>query len=121
MRKSVRAMMLGVLVLLSSVTLGVVAALTAALTFAASTAFIVPGTGTHNILDPIAKTYKQNAQMRFIAPAFPACGATCNLPGVDYPASFWPIPLPGWCPNLTCDTWNVSVGTGVENLAGPSG
>jgi PE-PPE domain len=38
------------------------------------------------------------------------------LLGVDYPASFWPIPIPGWCPGLTCDTWNQSVGTGVTNL-----
>jgi PE-PPE domain len=36
--------------------------------------------------------------------------------GIPYPASFWPIPLPGWCPNLSCDTWNVSVGTGIQNL-----
>jgi hypothetical protein len=35
---------------------------------------------------------------------------------VDYPASFWPVPLPGWCPGLTCDTWNKSVGEGVANL-----
>src|ERR1700754_4336751 len=119
MRKSVRAMMLAVFVLLSSVTLSVVAAMTAALTFAASTTtFIVPGTGTHNITSPEAAQYIANAVNRFINPP-EACGSdVCAPVGVDYPASFWPIPLPGWCPNLTCDTWNESVGTGVDNLAG---
>ncbi len=33
-------------------------------------------------------------------PGNPAAG----LLGINYPASFWPIPLPGWCPNLSCDT-----------------
>jgi hypothetical protein len=116
MRKTLRALTLAVLAMLSTAVLGVVAAVTAALALAA-TAFIVPGTGTHNINPPMpVMGYKENAQKRYIGPAYTPCDATCNLQGVDYPASFFPIPLPGWCPGLSCDTWNVSVGTGVQNL-----
>src|ERR1700742_400688 len=112
MRKSARAMVLAVLVLLSSVTLGAVIAFAAVPT--PETSFIVPGTGTHNI--GTVTGYKENAQSRFIDPAGFACAGPNCVQGVDYPASFWPIPLPNWCPGLSCDTWNVSVGTGVENL-----
>lgn len=108
-------MLVAVLTLLSAIALGVVSALTAAITLAA-TALIVPGTGTHDITTVVG--YKENALNRFIAPANPSCTAAngCVLVGIPYPASFWPIPLPGWCPNLSCDTWNVSVGTGIQNL-----
>jgi hypothetical protein len=118
MRKAGRVVVLFFLGLLSSVFVGVAIALTSAVSLAA-TALIVPGTGTHNITTVIG--YKENAADRFIAPsttAVNACTSTngCVLDGIDYPASFWPIPLPGWCPGLTCDTWNESVGTGVTNL-----
>jgi PE-PPE domain len=115
MRKSARAIALVFLALLTSVVLGLTSAFMAALAVGA-TALIVPGTGTHNILTVTG--YKENARDRFIAPADPSCTQAngCVLIGIDYPASFWPIPLPGWCPGLTCDTWNQSVGTGVTNL-----
>jgi len=119
MRKASRAVVVALLTFLGAIALGVAAALTAAITFAA-TALIVPGTGTHNITTVTG--YKENAADRFIGPATQAtpffCTSTngCDLVGIPYPASFWPIPLPGWCPGLTCDTWNVSVGQGVANL-----
>jgi len=108
-------MLVAVLTFLSAVALGVASAMTAAITLAA-TALIVPGTGTHNITTVMG--YKENARDRFIAPANPSCTSSngCVLVGIPYPASFFPIPLPGWCPGLSCDTWNVSVGTGVANL-----
>jgi hypothetical protein len=114
MRKSARATFLALLTFLAAVAIGLVSTLTAAVTLAA-TALIVPGTGTHNIETVMG--YKENARDRYITPADPACTAAgCTLVGIPYPASFWPIPLPGWCPNLSCDTWNESVGTGVTNL-----
>jgi hypothetical protein len=89
--------------------------MTAAITLAA-TALIVPGTGTHNITTVMG--YLENARDRFIAPANPSCTSSNGMrPGRHpLPVSFWPIPLPGWCPGLSCDRWNVSVGTGVANL-----
>jgi hypothetical protein len=115
MRKTLRPVLVAVLTFLSAIALGAAAAMTAAITLAA-TALIVPGTGTHNI--DTVMGYKENARDRYIAPADPSCtaGNGCVLVGIPYPASFWPIPLPGWCPGLSCDTWNVSVGTGVANL-----
>ena len=108
-------MLVAVLTFLSAVALGAASAMTAAITLAA-TALIAPGTGTHNITTVMG--YLENARDRFIAPANPSCTSSngCVLVGIPYPASFWPIPLPGWCPGLSCDTWNVSVGTGVANL-----
>jgi hypothetical protein len=68
---------------------------------------IVPGTGTHNIDPPNAVTgYKENAADRFIDPSGVPCTSTdgCDLDGVDYPASFFPLGIiPGWCPGLSCD------------------
>ena len=115
MRRYARAVVVALLTFLGAVAIGVMAVLTSAVTLAAF-ALIVPGTGTHNI--DTVKGYKENALNRYIAPADPSCTTTsnCNLVGINYPASFWPIPLPGWCPNLSCDTWNVSVGTGIQNL-----
>lgn len=115
MQKWARAALLVVTSLLAAVALCVASAFAAALAFGA-VALIVPGTGTHNI--GTVTGYKENAADRFINPSGVACTSTngCDLLGVGYPASFWPIPLPGWCPGLTCDTWNKSVGEGVTNL-----
>jgi hypothetical protein len=88
----------------------------ASLALGAATALIVPGTGTPNA--NIVTDYRENAADRYIAP-FEPCTSTnkCNLVGIDYPASFFPLGFIGnWCPGYSCDTWDVSVGTGVENL-----
>ena len=118
MRKAARAIVLIFLPLVTAVVLAITSAFMSALALGA-VALIVPGTGTHNINPPNAVIgYKENARDRFIAPADPSCTEAkgCVLVGVDYPATFFPIPFPGWCPGLSCDTWNVSVGEGVENL-----
>ncbi|OPX11469.1 hypothetical protein B1790_07955 [Mycobacterium sp. AT1] len=105
--------------MLGAVGLVIGSAFAAALAFGA-TALIVPGTGTHNILPPNAVVgYKENAADRYINVSGQPCTSTdgCNLVGVDYPASFFPLAIiPGWCPGLKCDTWDKSVGTGVTNL-----
>jgi len=118
MRKTAKALVLILISFLGTVALGIASAFSASLAFAA-TALIVPGTGTHNINPPDAVTgYKENAATRYIDPAGqPVCAAATCLVGVDYPASFFPLVIfPNWCPGLTCDTWNESVGTGVTNL-----
>jgi hypothetical protein len=116
MRKSARAFVLVVLSLLTATVLGVTSAFMAAFALGAATALIVPGTGTSNA--NIVADYRENAADRYIAP-FESCTSTngCNLVGIDYPASFWPLGFIGnWCPGFQCDTWNESVGTGVEHL-----
>jgi pimeloyl-ACP methyl ester carboxylesterase len=118
MRKAARALLHVVLALLSSVALGVASALTAAVTLAA-TALIVPGTGVPNA--NIVTNYLENARDRYIAPFNPSCTATshpsCTLTGINYPASFWPLPFPGWCVPGRCEKWNDSVGQGVDALS----
>ncbi|MGU3500423.1 PE-PPE domain-containing protein [Mycobacterium sp. C31M] len=81
----------------------------------AATALIVPGTGTPNA--NIVGGYLENARDYYIAPFNPACTAAedCTLQGIDYPAQFWPIPLPGWG-GLTGDKWDVSTGKGLTGL-----
>jgi hypothetical protein len=93
---------------------------TGAISRAANYALAVPGTG-----NPMPTTSFINAEVRnFITPTNPGCGSNLNNPppnasctqvAVDYPASFWPIILFG-LNQLTSDTWNVSVSTGVQNL-----
>ncbi|MGW0158375.1 PE-PPE domain-containing protein [Mycobacterium sp. NPDC003323] len=81
----------------------------------AATALIVPGTGTPNA--NIVGNYLENARDYYIAPFNPACTAAndCALQGIDYPAQFWPIPLPGWG-GLSGAKWDVSTGEGLANL-----
>src|SRR6476619_4365817 len=127
MRKSARVLVLSFLALLTTVVLGVASAFMAAFALGAATALIVPGTGTPNANN--VADYLSHATDRFIAPFVkdpttpppgqPLCTSTndCALKGIDYPASFWPLGLIGnWCPGYSCDTWNVSVGKGVDAL-----
>jgi len=117
MRQSARALVLVVLALVASAILGVSSAFMAALAVGA-TALIVPGTGTPSA--NIVEKYMEHAADRYIAPfTGSACTSTngCNLDGIDYPASFWPLGFIGnWCPGYQCDRWDVSVGDGVESL-----
>ncbi|KUI44985.1 hypothetical protein AU197_12035 [Mycobacterium sp. IS-1590] len=112
MRKCIRVVLLALLGLLSATVLGAAAALVAAVSLAA-TALIVPGTGTPNAnsvgeyMPNFRDYYMQKTQCD---------DASCELEGVNYPASFWPIPLPGWCDPGRCEKFNVSVAAGVENL-----
>ena len=118
MRKSARVLVLSFLAFLTTVVLGVASAFMAAFALGAATALIVPGTGTPNA--NIVKDYLQHAdrpvyQRRSTQAAHPPTIAT--LTGIDYPASFWPLGFIGnWCPGYSCDTWNVSVGKGVQTL-----
>jgi pimeloyl-ACP methyl ester carboxylesterase len=115
MRKSVRVVFLTFLALLTSTALSVASAFVASLALAA-TALIVPGTGTPNA--DVVALYREHAADRYIAPFNPSCTSTngCNLNGVPYPASFFPLGFIGnWCPGYKCDTWNASVGAGVDN------
>jgi pimeloyl-ACP methyl ester carboxylesterase len=117
MRKSARVLVLSFLAFLTTVVLGVASAFMAAFALGAATALIVPGTGTPNANN--VADYLSHATDRYIKPFDPNCTSTngCALKGIDYPASFWPLGFIGnWCPGYSCDTWNVSVGKGVDAL-----
>jgi hypothetical protein len=124
MRKSAKALLLVLVAVIGSVGLTIGAAFSAAFAFGATLALIVPGTGTHNV-DSIP-IYRGNAALRYIDPTIAAPGnkvcsdanpTSCNTLGVPYPATFFPLVIfSGWCPGLSCDTWNKSVGTGVDQL-----
>ncbi len=105
---------------LITVLLAIAVSVASTLTLAAAlaaTALIVPGTGTPdaNGIDG----YLENARDYYIAPFNPSCTADndCTLEGINYPAQFWPIPLPGWG-GLTGDKWDVSTGAGLSTLNG---
>ncbi|WP_162461286.1 MULTISPECIES: PE-PPE domain-containing protein [unclassified Mycolicibacterium] len=112
--RTIPAALAVMLAVLGTVLLGVVSVVTAAFTLAA-TALIVPGTGTPNA--NIVAGYKENADNYYIAPFNPLCtqANNCALTGINYPAQFWPIPLPGWG-GLSGAKWNVSTGEGIANL-----
>ncbi|MGY4648724.1 PE-PPE domain-containing protein [Mycobacterium sp. URHB0021] len=126
MRKTSRAIVLVFVSLLTTFLLGFASAFVSALALGA-TALIVPGTGTPNA--NIIPDYLEHARDYYMNGTACSNTGTSNCPvnttgnpanpgllGIDYPATFWPVPLPGWCPGLSCDTWNASVGTGVANL-----
>lgn len=102
------------LTVLTAVLITVASTLTMAVALAA-TALIVPGTGTPNA--NIVGSYLENARDYYISPFNPACTADndCALQGIDYPAQFWPIPLPGWG-GLQGAKWDVSTGEGLSML-----
>ncbi len=102
------------LTLLTAVLITVASTLTMAVALAA-TALIVPGTGTPNA--NIVGDYMENARDYYISPFNPACTEAndCALQGIDYPAQFWPIPLPGWG-GLQGAKWDVSTGEGLSTL-----
>jgi PE-PPE domain len=121
MRKSAKALLLVLVAVIGSVGLTIGAAFSAAFAFGATLALIVPGTGTHDVLT--ATQYRDNAGYRYIdragGPTVCTSQTSCNTQGVDYPATFFPLVIfNGWCPGLSCDTWNKSVDTGVTNLNG---
>ncbi|MCV7298204.1 PE-PPE domain-containing protein [Mycobacterium barrassiae] len=116
MRKVGRVVRIFLLSLLSTAVLAAATAIVAAVSLAA-TAVIVPGTGTPNAnnVGMYMENFRDYYMQRTCSDIDPANGCD-TLTGVNYPASFWPIPLPGWCPNLQCDKFDVSVAKGVANL-----
>ncbi|CDO10854.1 PE-PPE domain-containing protein [Mycolicibacterium cosmeticum] len=113
-----RRSVLTVFALLTAVFLTIASVLGMAVALAA-TALIVPGTGTPKAGD--VTDYMTNALKYYIAPSdtWSPSGCTttanCNLKPIDYPAQFWPIPLPGWG-GLDGAKWDVSTGAGLSNL-----
>ncbi|MGB8406668.1 MAG: PE-PPE domain-containing protein [Mycobacterium sp.] len=89
--------------------LAAVSILTATTSGAAQTVLVVPGTGNP---DPTAAFIDREVQ-NLVTPC--QSPPVCTQDPINYPASFWPIILFG-LKQLTSDTWNVSVGTGVKNL-----
>ena len=114
MRKAGRVVALFVLSLLSTAALGVITAVMAAVSLAA-TALIVPGTGDP---DPAPDSLYVEHTLRYLSP-FSGCenDTQCDLTPIPYSASFFPLVIfPGWCDPGRCDTWNASVQTGVDGL-----
>ncbi|KUH95729.1 PE-PPE domain-containing protein [Mycobacterium sp. IS-3022] len=125
MRQCIRVVVLSLLGLLSTAVLGAVTAFMAAVSLAATTALIVPGTGTPNanIVDDYMENFRDYYMQDTNCTLANGCGPydpeeprEGGLLGVDYFASFWPIPLPGWCDPGRCEKFDVSVEDGVDNL-----
>ena len=123
-RSAVKTTVVAILTALAALIIGVTQTLTTAVTaslgLTAFQALIVPGTGTPHA----ANDYLDNAVNYYIVPgANPACsvaapaGPCPTTQGIDYFATFWPIPLPGWG-GLEGQKWNVSVASGVQDLNG---
>lgn len=115
MRKAGRVLILFIVSLFSTAVLGAVAAVLSAVSLAA-VALIVPGTGTPDAND--VDKYLENFRDYYMqTPCEDGGGcADDDLEGVNYYASFWPIPLPGWCDPGRCEKFDVSVDDGVDNL-----
>lgn len=125
MRQALRGLFVLICALLGVVAVAVAGTITSFVALAA-TALIVPGTGTPNA--NVLPGYMQNAVSRyltqtrcFVNGVANGCDVavpdpSANLIGINYPASFWPMPFPGWCEPGTCKKWNVSVGQGVSAL-----
>nr|CRL74993.1 PE-PPE domain-containing protein [Mycolicibacterium komanii] len=114
MRKCIRVLYLSLLGLLSAAVLSAATAFVAAISLAASTALIVPGTGTPNAND--VDDYMPNFRDYYMKTTQCTTGNSCDLDGIDYFASFWPITLPGWCDPGRCEKFDVSVADGVTHL-----
>ena len=113
MSGTARRAMVAVLTMISAALLGIASIGLGSLAWAATTALIVPGTGTP---DPSVKPgYMGNAVSYYIQPTGACTPADCTPEPIKYYATFWPIPLPGWG-GLDGQKWNVSVADGVGYL-----
>ncbi|MDT5003100.1 MAG: hypothetical protein QOJ24_276 [Mycobacterium sp.] len=119
-RSVTRSIVVAILTALAALLVGLMSSLTTAVTasigLTAVRALIVPGTGTPHA----APDYLNNAVNYYVIPSGacgspPAAGCPQAVQGIDYYATFWPIPLPGWG-GLEGQKWNVSVADGVKNL-----
>lgn len=124
MRKARRVLILSILSLLSTMFFGVMTAIVAAVSLAA-TALIVPGTGTPDAngvagyREHFVDRYSTPFYKEATAPFDPFCTSTngCTLQSIKYPASFSPLFFfSGWCEPGRCQTWNTSVRFGANNL-----
>lgn len=109
-----RAITITVLTLLSVLSLGAATAVTAP-PAAAVTALVAPGTGTPDA--NVIPGYLENARDYYMTTTPCTVANDCNVVGVNYPASFWPIFFrPRWCVPGRCDKWDVSVAAGLNNF-----
>ncbi len=117
-RSTVGSITVVVIAFVSAMVLALTGTMQAAITLAANTALIVPGTGTSN---PDASTnYLKNAVNNYVNPSWSAidpCTSDVNCAvGVPYTAQFWPFPFAGWG-GLEGAKWNDSVQNGVVSLS----
>jgi hypothetical protein len=111
------AIMTAFAALILGITQSLTTAITASLGLTATTAIIVPGTGTQHPADVL--NYLPNAVNNYLRPSgdCPTPTDCANPVGIEYDAQFWPIPLPGWG-GLQGAKWNDSVQSGVVALTG---
>jgi PE-PPE domain len=115
MPRAVRSLIASIVALLGVLMAAVLAASVAV----AASALIVQGTGTPN--SNIVAGLRQNARDYFLGNTPCDSATNCpdsNLTGINYPASFFPLAfIPRWCVPGRCNTWDDSVGQGVDNLS----
>ncbi|WP_319430556.1 PE-PPE domain-containing protein [Mycobacterium sp. RTGN5] len=104
-----RRLVAPVLALFAAVILGIGSVLTSAVALAATTGLIVPGTGTSNA--NLVDGFLTNVRDYYLGAT--SCDTSCDLQGINYPASLWPL-----VGGLQGDKWDDSVGTGVTHLNG---
>jgi hypothetical protein len=119
MRGIVRSAAVTIAAILGAAVLAVTSTFTAAVTLTATTALIVPGTGTPKPDE--VNLYIPHAVAYYVVPNASECATGCDPGvGVPYTAQFWPFPFPGWG-GLSGAKWNDSVASGVSALNGPDG
>ncbi len=112
-----RQSILTALALLTAVFVAIGSAMSMAVALAA-TVLLVPGTGVPDATK--VSDYIGHALDYYVAPYTPSCTSTATSPAcavkpIDYPAQFWPVPLPGWG-GLKGAKWDVSTGKGLSTL-----
>lgn len=112
-QSTARSALVALLAVLATIVLAIATTISAAITLTATTALIVPGTGTPN--PGSVGFYEDNARDYYIETTTALCQPTCATEGVPYIAQFWPFPFPGWG-GLSGAKWNVSVASGVAQL-----
>jgi hypothetical protein len=113
MRRTLKAVLLAILAFVSALGLSITSVVTAP-PGRAVTALIAPGTGTPDA--NVIAGYMENARDYYMTTTPCTAANDCDLVGVNYPASFWPLFFrPRWCVPGRCEKWDVSVSEGVNN------
>ncbi len=99
---------------LAAVVLGA-SSMGAAPTASAVTALVAPGTGTPDA--NVIAGYLENARDYYMTATPCTIENNCDLVGINYPASFWPLFFrPRWCVPGRCDKWDDSVADGLNSF-----
>lgn len=109
----VRRSATAIFAVIATISIAVASAFVGAVSWAATSVIIVPGTGTQHAEN--IPNYNDNIVDFFVKPTGTCAPSACDHESINYLAEFWPLPIPNWG-GLDGAKWDDSVADGVKRL-----